>query len=436
MRLARGPTLNENMVKVLRHLAEHFAPAGVHRLNTPFDVPGLSFADEVAPALRRLAKAAPPYIEGLDVAELDYPVVVTDLTERGWEAAEGAGDARDAAPGGAASRPLPDAIAPSGNKYQVALSFAGEQRAYVQRVASALALHGIHYFYDDEQKISLWGKNLPEEFQRIYMHGSFTVVMFISHDYATKSWPIKERRSALSRALRERREFVLPLRFDDTLLPGLDPDAGYLHANDYTPEEFADAIVTKLVSLGGAVPVSEPTSGSTRTVGPRTSGDMTVVVADDTGQPVAGAHVATVARNGTHVDGRTDESGTVVLRLPARRLVTVYAAHSLAAPALVQDHDPANDLEIVLPRRLGVGSLIFESGIGHVPGLSGRLNPIRDTQDRCYLYADNISVNDQPTQPYHFSPGQPLELEDAQGERVLVTIVEIIGRSSLVRFES
>lgn len=32
----------------------------------------------------------------------DYPVVVTGLTERGWEVAEAAGDRRDAGPGGLA----------------------------------------------------------------------------------------------------------------------------------------------------------------------------------------------------------------------------------------------------------------------------------------------------------------------------------------------
>lgn len=203
------------MVRVLRHLAEHFAPPAVHRLNTPFDVPGLTFDDRVVPALRRLAEANPPYVTGVEVAQKDYPVVVTGLTERGWEAAEAAGDAREAARGGTASAPLPTAVAPSGRRFEVALSFAGEQRDYVQRVASALAASSIEYFYDEEHKIAFWGKNQAEELQRIYMDNSSAVVMFISTDYAEKSWPIYERRAALSQAMRQRREYVLPVRFDD-----------------------------------------------------------------------------------------------------------------------------------------------------------------------------------------------------------------------------
>jgi hypothetical protein len=427
------------MVTVLRHIAEHFAPPGVHRLNTPFAVPGLTFEDEVVPALRRLATADPPYVIGVDVAQEDYPVVITGLTERGWEAAEAAGDARDAASGASDTVPSEVALAPSGRKFAVALSFAGEQRNYVRRVASALAASGIEYFYDEEQKVALWGKNQGAELQRIYMDDSSTVVMFISTDYAAKSWPIHERRATLSQAMRQRREYVLPVRFDDTVLPGLDPDVSYLSANDFSPEELAGAIAEKLVALGGSAPVvSGASAGWARVAAGRSNTDLTITVHSDSGQPVSGAQVLTVAPNGTYVDGLADAEGIATLRLPARQLVTVYAAHSASVPALILNHDPARDLDVILPRAAGVGSLIFSAGTGYVPGLTGRLNPIRDgvgETDRHYLYADNISINNQSHQPCPFAPGQPLALEDAQGARAIVTILSVIGRSSLIRFE-
>jgi hypothetical protein len=431
--------MDDDMASVLRRVAEHFGPPGVHRFDTPFDVPGLDFNDRVAPVLRRLAEANPPFVEGLTVEEADYPVVVTGLTDRGWEAAKAAGDARNGSQGEAASAPLATAVAASGMPFQVALSFAGEQRGYVQRVANALAALRIAYFYDDEQKIALWGRNQGEELQRVYMDDSSTVVMFISYDYAQKNWPIHERRSALTRAIRERREYVLPVRFDDVVLPGLDPDMSYLNAQDFTPEELAAAIAEKLVALGVAVPAaSSASAGWARAATGRSSSDMTVTVVDDAGLPVPEAQVLAVARNGTYVAARTDQAGAANLRLPARRLVTVYIANPATAPTLVRDHDPANDLEVTLPRLAGIGSLIFQSGTGSLPGLTGRLNPIRDevgADGRHYLYADNISINDQPQQPYQFALGQPLTLEDAQGARAVVTIVELIGRSSLVRFE-
>ena len=45
--------MNDNMRLVLQHLAEQLAPAGVTRVNTPFDVADLDFESAVAPALKR-----------------------------------------------------------------------------------------------------------------------------------------------------------------------------------------------------------------------------------------------------------------------------------------------------------------------------------------------------------------------------------------------
>lgn len=43
---------------------------------------------------------------------------------------------------------------------------------------------GVRYFYDEDETVKLWGKNLPEEFDRIYRIASRYCVMFISADYA------------------------------------------------------------------------------------------------------------------------------------------------------------------------------------------------------------------------------------------------------------
>ena len=59
---------------------------------------------------------------------------------------------------------------------------------------------------------------------------------------ADKAWARHERRSALTKALHLRREYILPIRFDDTILPGLDPDIGYLRVGTRSPEDIADLI--------------------------------------------------------------------------------------------------------------------------------------------------------------------------------------------------
>src|SRR5690606_26251872 len=65
-------------------------------------------------------------------------------------------------------------------RFQVALSFAGEQRQYVERVARALQARGIALFYDRFEKLTLWGKDGIEFFHEVFSAESAFVVMFFS----------------------------------------------------------------------------------------------------------------------------------------------------------------------------------------------------------------------------------------------------------------
>ena len=131
-------------------------------------------------------------------------------------------------------------------KYQVALSFAGEQRAYVEEVAQHLQDRSIAVFYDGFERVTLWGRSGTEAFYDAFARQSAYVVMFISSAYVSKAWPRHERQSALSRMIQEQREYILPVRFDDSDVPGLPADIIYLSARDYTPAQLAGMIASKL----------------------------------------------------------------------------------------------------------------------------------------------------------------------------------------------
>lgn len=131
-------------------------------------------------------------------------------------------------------------------KYDVALSFAGEQRSYVEEVNDYLKSNGVRTFYDYDQKVELWGTNLTDNFDEIFRISSRYCVMFISKEYKEKSWTNHERKSALARGLEERREYVLPARFDDTDLPGLIPTIHYIELSNLSPEQFARMIIRKI----------------------------------------------------------------------------------------------------------------------------------------------------------------------------------------------
>jgi hypothetical protein len=135
-------------------------------------------------------------------------------------------------------------------RWDVALSFAGAQRAYVEKVAAALQARGVRCFYDADQQVRLWGTYLAEELPLIYARESAAVVVFISADYAGRDWTRLERRAAFGRAVIEAGVYVLPARFDDSELPGLLPDVVAIDLRRYSPGQFADLIAEKLADLG------------------------------------------------------------------------------------------------------------------------------------------------------------------------------------------
>jgi hypothetical protein len=134
-----------------------------------------------------------------------------------------------------------------GVRYEVVLSFAGEQREYVERVAAGLKNSGVSVFYDKYEEPTLWGKELTEHLQAVYGGGARFCVIFISKEYADKIWPTHERRTAFEKALADKQEYILPARFDDTKIPGLRSTIGYV---DLRGKEPADIVLLILEKLG------------------------------------------------------------------------------------------------------------------------------------------------------------------------------------------
>ena len=146
----------------------------------------------------------------------------------------------------ATARSSPHSSAASEMEYDVALSFAGEDRAYVEKVAALLRDTDVRVFYDKYETAQLWGRNLADHLGDIYGRRARFVVMFISKHYPVKAWPTHERQSAQARAIRENRVVLLPSRFDDTDIPGLPTTTGYIDLRQTSPEELVELILQKL----------------------------------------------------------------------------------------------------------------------------------------------------------------------------------------------
>jgi hypothetical protein len=137
----------------------------------------------------------------------------------------------------------------SAQTYDVALSFAGEDRGYVDSVAKALQARGVSVFYDGFEEATLWGTNLLDHLGEIYARRSRFVVLFVSKHYASKAWPNHERQSALAGAFTRQDRIVLTARFDDTEIPGVLPTVHYIDLRTRSPEQLAELVQQKLAAV-------------------------------------------------------------------------------------------------------------------------------------------------------------------------------------------
>ncbi|MGH8709812.1 MAG: HEAT repeat domain-containing protein [Burkholderiales bacterium] len=133
--------------------------------------------------------------------------------------------------------------------YDIALSFAGQDRRFAEELAAALRERGVKVFYDADESFDLWGKDLYAHLADLYQNRAHFCVMFLSRHYATALWTNHERKAAQARAFRESREFILPIRLDDTPIEGVLDTTAFMRWEEYGAERVADTIVEKLRSV-------------------------------------------------------------------------------------------------------------------------------------------------------------------------------------------
>ena len=135
-------------------------------------------------------------------------------------------------------------------RFAVAFSFAGEHDDYVRRIVKALREVGrlprSRIFYHKRFEAEPSRPDLDLYLQDIYGNQSELLVVMLSAEYERKEWTGLEWR--LLRELIKKRagHAVMPIRFDDTHVPGLFSVDGYSSAVGRSPEEIADLILDRL----------------------------------------------------------------------------------------------------------------------------------------------------------------------------------------------
>jgi TIR domain len=131
--------------------------------------------------------------------------------------------------------------------YDLAVSFAGEHRDYVERTVRACEELGLRVFYDRNMNNEWWGKNFIREQRKVYSSQTRYFVPFISAEYLAKPIPMDEFSAAMMTAVKLGDGYVLPVLMDDAQVPPelLHPHIHYLRSKDYSPEELAQQLHAK-----------------------------------------------------------------------------------------------------------------------------------------------------------------------------------------------
>jgi hypothetical protein len=132
-------------------------------------------------------------------------------------------------------------------EYDVAISFAREDWTLVEKLTEELKNRKIRVFYDTFEDSILWSKSLHEYLSYLHGHLARICLLVLSRHYAIKSWTDHERIIAQAKIIRDNNNFILPLRVDDTVIPGMKESIGYIPATDVPIDRMAELILARLV---------------------------------------------------------------------------------------------------------------------------------------------------------------------------------------------
>lgn len=149
-------------------------------------------------------------------------------------------------------------------KYDIALSYAGEQEAYVSDVRTLLELKGLSVYFapaPDCQE-NLLGKNMLAEFYSIFHDQCLLMAAFVSAEYLQKRWTMEEAAIGRMRSREENRNCLIPVYFGDARLPDFDPNIGFRTADKPAAETahyLAEAVRERKREIGAKESAYTPT---------------------------------------------------------------------------------------------------------------------------------------------------------------------------------
>jgi hypothetical protein len=144
-------------------------------------------------------------------------------------------------------------------EYDIALSFANQDKSIAEELARLLTDKNITVFRDEYAPDANWGDDLVDHLVNLYARKAHYCILLISEHYPLKQWTGRERRHAQERALRDADRYILPLQLDEHPVPGIAATPGYRDLRRDTMQGVADWVEAKLTET---MPTSAPPSKS------------------------------------------------------------------------------------------------------------------------------------------------------------------------------
>ena len=134
------------------------------------------------------------------------------------------------------------------HQFDVALSFPGEARDFVEQVAQHLErlIGPDRYFYDRNYTAQLARPSLDTFLQAVYRDRSRMVVVFSGGNYQLKDWCGIEFRAVREIINARQHERIMFVRMDDGEVEGIFGHDGYVDARQHTPAEVATFIEERI----------------------------------------------------------------------------------------------------------------------------------------------------------------------------------------------
>lgn len=132
--------------------------------------------------------------------------------------------------------------------FKVALSFPGEKRLFVSKVAdklkNALGENSIFYDYDYQSQLAI--PNLDTLLQEVYRNSSELIVVFLCSEYSEKEWCGLEWRAIRDIIKSKEDKRVMFVRFDNASVDGVFSIDGYIDGNKFQPSEVTNFILERI----------------------------------------------------------------------------------------------------------------------------------------------------------------------------------------------